>query len=388
MRVKDDKTVTRKHNYRESFPDSAAPVFDRTLQDGTSITRSGSGDMEKPVEIHFGQCPDAEAAARRRELFTETPIETLRRWTLGTAWALRPHRLHVLPALGRAFVTSLARPPRTLPDPDHAPTRLPGFCGFVHDLSPETLAAAHRRGMFTFAHFGPLKWMAPPERCILDFGDFHMSKRLRSRLRQQRHRVTFDRCFPDVIKACAGRREGKWSVTWITPKIMRAYCDLHDAGYAHSYEVWNEHGALVGGGYGVAVGGAFTIESQFTREDHTSKIGFAMLNWHLAKWGFTLNDNKAPTRNTLDMGFKVVPRAEFHARLAQAMQRPDRLGPWRVETDLATVAAWQPDVEQPRQAEAKARWTAPAAALASILAAANKAIGERLALVETCCAIL
>jgi leucyl/phenylalanyl-tRNA--protein transferase len=350
--------------------------------------------MEERGEGHFDmvvQCRGAGEAARRDALFRETVMETARRWTLGTVWALRPHRLHVLPALGRSFLTELVSPPRTLPDPDRAPQRLPGFCGFVHDLSPETLAAAHRRGMFTFAHFGPLKWMAPPERCILDFGDFHISKRLRSRLRQQRHRVTFDRSFPEVIKACAGRREGKWSVTWITPKIMRAYCDLHDAGYAHSYEVWNESGALVGGGYGVAVGGAFTIESQFTREDHTSKIGFAMLNWHLAKWGFVLNDNKAPTRNTLEMGFKVVPRAEFHARMAQAMLQPDRLGPWHVETDLATVAAWQPKEEQPRQSAAEetvSRRTAPAAALAAILAWANATVREYFPILENCPAII
>ena len=168
--------------------------------------------------------------------------------------------------------------------------------------------------------------MSPPERCVLAFDDFHMSKRLRSRLRQDRYRVTFDRDFDGVIKACAGRREGKWHLTWITPQIMHAYSDLHDAGYAHSFEVWNGDGELVGGGYGVAVGGAFTIESQFTRESHTSKIGFAVLNWHLAHWGFLLNDNKGPTRNSLEMGFRVVPRAEFLARLAEAMRMPDRRG--------------------------------------------------------------
>ena len=215
------------------------------------------------------------------------------------------------------WLADLVRPARTLPDPDDALGNPPGLCGFVHDLSVRTLVEAHRRGIFTFAHFGPLKWMAPPERCVLDFSDFHMSKRLRSRLRQNRFHVTFDRDFECVIKACAGRRDGKWHLTWITPQIMHAYCDLHDAGYAHSFEVWNNDGALVGGGYGVAVGGAFTIELQFTRESHTSKIGFAVLNWHLAKWGFVLNDNKGPTQNTLDMGFQVVPRAEFQARLAR-----------------------------------------------------------------------
>ena len=98
----------------------------------------------------------------------------------------------------------------------------------------------------------------------------------------------------------------------------------------------------MGGGYGVAVGGAFAIESQFARESHTSKVGFAVLNWHLARWGFVLNDNKLPARNCLDMGFRVVPRAEFLARLREAQRAPDKVGAWEVETDLPTVATWQP----------------------------------------------
>ena len=92
------------------------------------------------------------------------------------------------------------------------------------------------------------------------------ARRLRRLMRQGRYRVTFDRDFEGVIKACAGRRPGKWQVTWITPRIMHAYAELHDAGYAHSFEVWNSDGELVGGGYGVALGGAFITELQFARE--------------------------------------------------------------------------------------------------------------------------
>jgi Leucyl/phenylalanyl-tRNA protein transferase len=116
--------------------------------------------------------------------------------------------------------------------------------------------------------------------------------------------------------------------------------------------VWNCDGALVGGGYGVAVGGAFTVESQFTRESHTSKIGFAVLNWHLAHWGFQLNDNKGPTPHLLEMGFRIVPRRQFQTLLAQAAQVPGRPGRWSVEADLQTVAEWQPDVSKagPRDA--------------------------------------
>jgi leucyl/phenylalanyl-tRNA--protein transferase len=288
------------------------------------------------------QVGDAPARIDRDALFRETAEERLRRVALGTAWALKPPRLYGLPALGRMWLADLASPARDLPDPEAALARPAGLCGIVHDLSVPTLLDAYGRGIYPFAHIAPVKWWSPPERCIINVKDFHMPKRLRGRVRQARHRVTFDRDFEAVMKACAAPRENKWQVTWITPRMMHAYADLHDAGHAHSFEVWNHEGELVGGGYGVAVGGAFAIESQFTRESNTSKIGFAMLNWHLARWGFVLNDNKGPTQNTLEFGFRMVPRAEFRARLAQATALPGRPGRWSVETDLRTVADWQP----------------------------------------------
>jgi len=310
--------------------------------------------MSVGIDSGFVRGADKETVASRDRLFRETPGERLRRWVLGAAWALRPHRIGGLPALGRMWLADLWSPAQALPRPEHALANPPGLCGIARDLSVPNLIEAHRRGLYPFAHVGPLKWWAPPERCVLAFNEFHMSKRLRARLRQGRHHVTFDRDFASVIKACAGRRDGKWHLTWITPQIMRAYADLHDAGYAHSFEVWNADGALVGGGYGVAVGGAFTIESQFTWESHSSKIGFAMLNWHLARWGFVLNDNKGPTRNTIEMGFRTVPRAAFQDRLGEAMRMPDRRGRWEVEADLPTVAAWQPENETVDAAQALA----------------------------------
>jgi leucyl/phenylalanyl-tRNA--protein transferase len=105
--------------------------------------------------------------------------------------------------------------------------------------------------------------------------------------------------------------------------------------------VWDADHRLVGGGYGVAAGRAFTIESQFARESHTSKIGFAMLNWHLAHWGFLFNDNKGPTRNVVEAGFRPIPRPRFMALLAEAQRGPGKSGRWEVETDLPTVANWR-----------------------------------------------
>jgi leucyl/phenylalanyl-tRNA--protein transferase len=282
------------------------------------------------------------SAARRATLFRETPLETVERWALGTAWALMPDRLGGLPALARTWALDLLAPRRGLPDPHQALARPPGLCGMVRDLSVPTLTQAYRKGLFTFAHFGPLKWLSPPERCVLFFDEVHVSKRLRRQMRQGQYRVTFDRDFEGVIKACAGRRSGKWHVTWITPRIMRAYAALFDAGYVHSFEVWNQAGELVGGGYGVALGGVFFTESQFSREPNTSKIGFTVLNWHLGRWGFVLNDGKWATPTIRDMGFRSIPRAEFLRILERHAH--GEVGPtrWHVEADVATVAQWMP----------------------------------------------
>ena len=93
------------------------------------------------------------------------------------------------------------------------------------------------------------------------------------------------------------------------------------------FEVWNERGELAGGGYGVAIGASFVTESQFSREPNTSKIGFTVLNWHLAHWGFAFNDGKLMTPTCRDMGFREIPRGEFLSRLAQAERRPGTAGP-------------------------------------------------------------
>ena len=275
-------------------------------------------------------------------LFRETAREKLERWALGTAWVLKPERVGGLPSLAAAFVAEALSPARELPDPKKTWRRPAGLCGFVHDLSAPALLDAYGRGLFGFAHFGPLKWYSPPERCVLFFDDFHIGKRLRRQMRGNGYRVTFDRDFEQVIKTCAGRRQGKWHVTWITPRIMHAFAALHDAGHAHSFEVWNAAGALVGGGYGLALGRTFFTESQFSLEPNTSKLGFTTLNWHLARWGFTINDGKYPTPTILDMGFRTIPRAEFLSHLAAGKTFRPTVGRWQMEADLATIAAWQP----------------------------------------------
>ena len=276
--------------------------------------------------------------AKRDDFFRETPLEVVERWLLGTAWALRPRRIGALPALGALWLKDLVAPPHGLPDPERT-WHDNGMCGIVHDLSVDTLVEAYRRGLFTFAHFGPLKWMSLPERCVLFFDEMHTSKRVMRMSRNGKFTVTFDQAFEDVIKACSGRRENKWHVTWITPQIMRAYAALYDAGYVHSFEVWNEQGTLVGGGYGVAIGRAFFTESQFSYESDASKLGFAVLNRHLAEWGYALNDGKWPTPTIVPMGFRNIPRRAFLDLVEAAAGQPGRAGRWQAELALDKQAS-------------------------------------------------
>jgi leucyl/phenylalanyl-tRNA--protein transferase len=291
---------------------------------------------------HPGAVPLADPRSERREaLFSATLPDMLRQVALGTAWAFQPKNVGGLPALGRLWLSDLVAPARALPDPNR-PLNAGGLCGLVKDPSAEAIVEGYKHGLFTFAHFGPLKWVSLPERCVLFFDDFHMATNVRRFLRQERFTVTFDRDFEGVIAACAARRSGRWHVTWITPRIMRLYAELFDRGYAHSIEVWNREGELVGGSFGLAIGRAFFGESQFTIEPHTSKIAMAALTWHLAKWGFAFSDGKWETPTMRDMGFRMLPRGDFLKQMANAVHAPGQPGRWRMETDLPTIAAWKP----------------------------------------------
>ena len=286
-------------------------------------------------------------AAARAELFREPLTAVVERWVLGIAWALMPSRIRGVPNVLRLCFRELLAPDYALPDPEQAFDQPPGLAGIAHDLTLPTLLAAYRRGLYPLAHVGPLKWWSPPQRSVLFFNEYHMSNNLRRLMRQGRYTVTFDQDFDRVIAGCAGRREGRWHLTWITPRIMRVYAEAFDAGHAHSFEVWNAQGALVAGGYGITSGAAFSFESQFTREPNASKVGMSVLNWHLAKWGYRFSDGKLTGPLWRSVGFREIPRRAFLARLSDAVQAPAKSGRWQVETDLATISNWEPERGQP-----------------------------------------
>lgn len=121
---------------------------------------------------------------------------------------------------------------------------------------------------------------------------------------------------------------------------MEAYWDLHEAGYAHSVEVWDTDGTLVGGYYGVAIGGAFFGESQFSKAQHASKIAGAVLNRHLYEWGFGFRDAKWLTPHLASLGFRNVDRLTFNAMLLRNIVKPSRVGLWTVDEAL-DAADWR-----------------------------------------------
>ena len=283
---------------------------------------------------------DESAAARRRKLFRETPQQTATRWILGTAYACQPKRVRDLPFLMWNTAADMLRGGTRDPGLASLKAWPEGFAGVCRDINPRRIVTAARRGYFPWCHCGPLKWWTRDGRMVVAPGDFRISKDAKRLMRRGDYRVTFDEAFDAVIKACAAPRKGRAMLTWITPKIMHLYAALHDLGIAHSFEVWNKEDELVGGGYGIAIGRVFYTESQFSGASNTSKIGFACLNHHLAKWGFVLNDGKDYTPTLRDMGFRTIPRAAFEAILAEhATAETAAPQKWAVETDLATIAA-------------------------------------------------
>lgn len=278
-------------------------------------------------------------SAHRQRLFGEGAGQMLQRWLMGMAYALHPKRIADLPFLLWHAAGDLLRGGTRLPDPARTVPRPDTFGGICRDISPETVLAAARLGFFPWSHVGPLKWWTRKERMLLVPAEYRIAKDARRLMRRNAYTVTFDTAFDEVLVSCAGRRRNRPPLTWITPRIMQLYSQLHTMGHAHSFEVWNGSGELVGGGYGLAVGRVFITESMFSMEPNTSKIGFATLNHHLAKWGFVANDGKDWSFPLEQAGMKLVPRAEHERLLALHAHTDERVGSWSVEADTAAAAA-------------------------------------------------
>ena len=213
--------------------------------------------------------------------------------------------------------------PRFFPSPHHCGAD--GFLGIGGRLTPEWLLDAYYHGIFPWPlGDGTLAWFSPDPRAVIEFADFHVSRRLRDTLRSKKFTVTFDQDFAGVIDGCATahyRSEG----TWITPEMRAAYVRLHKLGHAHSVETWHE-GKLAGGTYGVAVGGLFAAESMFYRVSDASKVAVTRLVEHLQTRGYALLDIQQMTPNSKRLGATTMPRYEYLRRVAAAVRLPVTFG--------------------------------------------------------------
>jgi leucyl/phenylalanyl-tRNA---protein transferase len=201
-------------------------------------------------------------------------------------------------------------PPSTwlLPDPDQADED--GVVGVGADLAPGTLVDAYRRGMFPWPHPGvPLPWFSPDPRGLLFPDDLQVSRSLRRRLRTCGWTTTVDVAFRAVVAGCAEDR-GDGQGSWITTGMARAYARLHELGWAHSVEVWDAD-RLVGGVYGVQIGGVFTGESMFHRETDASKVALVDLLVRFRAAGGRVLDVQLTTDHLASLGARDVRRDRY-----------------------------------------------------------------------------
>lgn len=206
-----------------------------------------------------------------------------------------------------------------------------GLLAVGGDLQKERLLTAYAMGIFPwYSPEEPILWWSPDPRMVLYPEELHVSRRLRRTLRQGRFEVTADRDFASVIRHCAQVPRAQGPGTWIVEEMMEAYTRLHEDGYAHSVEVWQE-GRLTGGVYGVSLGDCFFGESMFSRVRDASKVAFVHLVRGLRRRNCRLVDCQVASAHLTRFGAREIPRSTFLRELKTALRAPTCRGPWSDE---------------------------------------------------------
>lgn len=206
------------------------------------------------------------------------------------------------------------------------------------DLSPARLLAAYRRGIFPwYEQPQPVLWWSPDPRTVLFPAELHISRSLRRRLRRDRYALTVDRHFNEVMRGCAEpRAEGLG--TWIGNDMLRAYTALHYRGLAHSVEVLDREGELLGGLYGIALGRVFFGESMFSRSTDASKIALVALVDILLRGEFALIDCQVGNPHLQSLGARELDRLDFETLLAQNIDLETDPGIWSLPDTCGGLA--------------------------------------------------
>jgi leucyl/phenylalanyl-tRNA--protein transferase len=223
------------------------------------------------------------------------------------------------------------------PDPKYSEPD--GLLAYGGDLSVERLIEAYANGIFPwFTEGDPILWWSPDPRMVLDPKEFKRPKSMRLLINSNKYKVTFDTSFAEVIQQCKNvKRDNQQDGTWITEEMIAAYNKLHKVGIAHSVETWYNN-ELVGGLYGVSLGGMFFGESMFHTMSNASKIALWHLTDRLLAWNFDLIDAQQDTQHLRNMGGKIIKRKVFIHLLKDSLTKPSFIGKWTVEDNFNALS--------------------------------------------------
>jgi leucyl/phenylalanyl-tRNA--protein transferase len=203
------------------------------------------------------------------------------------------------------------------PDVSTALTEPDGLLAVSERLTPELVLTAYKHGIFPWYSAGqPVLWWSPNPRCILYPQKFHVSRSFKRTLKNNPFQIKTDSAFSEVMLACAAPRT-KQSGTWITDTMLAVYCQLHEAGYAHSIECWHD-GRLVGGIYGLILGDIFFGESMFSRMENASKVAMHHVCTRIQPY---LVDAQVYSEHLHTLGAEVIARDEFTRLIQQRLDR-------------------------------------------------------------------
>lgn len=205
-----------------------------------------------------------------------------------------------------------------------------GIVAVGGDANPDRLLLAYQSGIFPWPHEGlPLLWFAPDPRFVLDPAKTQINRSLKKAMRSTSLEIRADQSFEKVMKQCQKAKRKDQDGTWITDEMITGYTQLHERGFAHSIEAY-EDTKLVGGLYGVAIGSVFFGESMFAKVSDASKIAFATLVANLMRWGFTLIDCQSYTEHLAKFGANFLSRQAFMKHLKSALNKKRKSGKWQL----------------------------------------------------------
>lgn len=203
-----------------------------------------------------------------------------------------------------------------------------GILAVGGDLLPDRLLLAYRSAIFPwYSDLHPILWWSPDPRFVLFPAELHIPASLQKTIRKKPFRITFDSCFRTVISECRDKPRPGQPGTWITDGMLEAYCNLHDLGYAHSCEAW-EDDILAGGLYGVSIGGAFFGESMFFHRPNASHAAFVTLTMTLRRLGFDIIDSQVYTGHMAVFGARMITRKAYADLISRSTTKKTILGNW------------------------------------------------------------